>query len=132
MAHLEPPADVPAAAGPLVPAGIAALTTYRQLFSDATRDAVFDRPAAYLAGYRFVDPAGAVPAPATLRDQTSQLCDRQPMAFLCLVARHDGVSSEVRILHRFMRYLELPGEPATGFHDRVIGLVGDIRQTSTR
>ena len=26
-----------------------------------------------------------------------------------------------------MRYLELPGEPATGFHDHVLGLVGDLR-----
>jgi hypothetical protein len=49
------------------------------------------------------------------------------MAFLCLTARHDGAANEVRILHRFMRYLELPGEPATGFHDRVLGLLGDIR-----
>ena len=102
-------------------------TTYRQIYADAARDAVFGNPGAYLAGYRFVDPAGAVPMPATLRDQTSQLCDRQPMAFLCLTARHDGAVHEVRILHRFMRYLELPGEPATGFHDSVLGLLGDLR-----
>jgi hypothetical protein len=125
MAHLELPAVPPAA----IPAPIAltAPTTYRQLFADATRDAVFDRPGEYLAGYRFTDAGGAVPVPATLRDQTSLLCDRQPMAFLCLTAHHDGVSTEVRILHRFMRYLELPGEPATGFHDHVLGFVGDIR-----
>ena len=124
MAHLEPPA------ADLVPPAVHAAefaTSYRQIFADATRDAVFGNPGAYLAGYRFTDPAGAVPMPATLRDQTSQLCDRQPMAFLCLTARHDGASHEVRILHRFMRYLELPGEPATGFHDRVLGLLGDIR-----
>ena len=128
MAHLVPPAAAaPDAAPPAAPAA-AAVTTYRQLFSDATRDAVFGNPGAYLAGYRFVDVAGAaVPIPATLRDQTSQLCDRQPMAFLCLTARHDGAANEVRVLHRFMRYLELPGEPATGFHDRVLGLMGDIR-----
>jgi hypothetical protein len=115
MAHLKPPACVPAEAVPPAPAGITAPTIYRQLFSDATRDAVFDCPAAYLAG--FVGPAGAVPGPATLRDQTSQLCHRQPMAFLCLVARHDGVANEVQILHRFMRYLELPGKLSTGFHN---------------
>ena len=45
MAHLKPPADVPAEAVPPAPAGIAAPTTYRQLFLDATREAVFDRPA---------------------------------------------------------------------------------------
>jgi hypothetical protein len=67
-----------------------------------------------------------VPAPAALRDQTVLLCDRQPMAFLCLVARLDDVV-EVRILHRFMRYMELPGEPTTGFRDRVLGLLGDLR-----
>lgn len=126
MAHLEPPAAIPPVAAPAL-VGTAAPITYRQLFADATRDAVYDRPGEYLAGYRFTDAAGAVPVPATLRDQTSLMCDRQPMAFLCLTAHHDGISSEVRILHRFMRYLELPGEPATGFHDHVLGLVGDIR-----
>lgn len=127
MAHLEPPAVAAPDAAPAGPVAAAVITTYRQLFSDATRDAVFGNPGAYLAGYRFTDQAGAVPIPATLRDQTSQLCDHQPMAFLCLIARHDGAANEVRILHRFMRYLELPGERATGFHDRVLELMGDIR-----
>jgi hypothetical protein len=48
------------------------------------------------------------------------------MAFMCLVPRPDGVP-EVRILHRFMRYLDLPGEQPTGFHDRVLALLGDVR-----
>lgn len=107
--------------------GVASPTTYRELMTDATRDAVAANPAAYLAGYRFVDAGGgAIPVPATLRDQTVLLCDRQPMAFLCLVPRPDGVP-EVRILHRLMRYLELPGEHPTGYNDRVLALLGDVR-----
>lgn len=106
---------------------VMAPTTYRELMTDATRDAVAANPGAYLAGYRFVDPGGAaIPVPATLRDQTVLLCDRQPMAFLCLVPRPDGVP-EVRILHRLMRYLELPGEHPTGYNDRVLALLGDVR-----
>ena len=117
----------PAPLAPLVVPAAAAPTTYREVFADSTRDAVFGRPAEYLAGYRFVDVGGqAVPTPAALCDQTVLLCDRQPMAFLCLVARLDDVV-EVRILHRLMRYLELPGEPTTGFRDRVLGLLGDLR-----
>ena len=64
--------------------------------------------------------------PAALRDQTVLLCDRQPMTFLCLVPRLDGVA-EVRVLHCFMRYMELPGEPTTGFRDRILGLLGELR-----
>ena len=67
-----------------------------------------------------------MPAPAALRNQTVPMRDRQPMVLLCLVPLLDG-TMEVRILHRFMRYLELPGEVATGFHDRVLGLLGDVR-----
>ena len=71
--------------------------------TDATRDAVAANPGVCLAGYRFVDTGGAnIPVPATLRDQTVLLCDRQPMAFVCLVSRPDGMPG-VRILHRFMR-----------------------------
>lgn len=130
MAQLPPPAavrfaegDPPAVAGMLP---VAAATTYRQLFSDQTRGAVHAQPGAYLAGYRFEGGVQPVPTPAALRDQTVQLCDRQPMAFLCLVPRLDG-TAEVRVLHRFMRYLELPGEAPTGFNDRVLALLGDIR-----
>ena len=114
----------------MAPAGVpvpTAPTTYREVFADGTRDIVFGHPAEYLAGYRFVDGGGQpVPTPAALRDQTVLLCDRQPMAFLCMVARLDD-AVEVKILHRFMRYMELPGEPTTGFRDRVLGLLGDIR-----
>jgi hypothetical protein len=34
------------------------------------------------------------------------------------------------VLHRFMRYLELPGERPTGFNDRVMALLGDVRPRS--
>ena len=119
---------VAAALPPLVAAPLVeAATSYRQLLSDQTRDAVHDRPGAYVAGYRFEGGAQPVPAPIVLRDQTVQMCDRQPMAFLCLVPRLDG-TAEVRILHRFVRYLDLPGEVATGFDDHV----GTARRRSSK
>ena len=99
------PVVIDAAPPVLAPAGLvpSAPTSYRELFADSTRDAVFGHPAEYLAGYRFIDGGGQpVPMPAALRDQTVLLCDRQPMAFLCLAPRVDGVA-EVRVLHRFMR-----------------------------
>ena len=45
------------------------------------------------------------------------LCDRQPMAFLCMVAGIGG-AYEVHTVHRLMPYMDLPGEPASGFHDQ--------------
>ena len=128
MAHFAvPPVAVPPGAPPVPLPAVVQPTTYRELVSDATRDAVAANPGAYLAGYRFSDAAGgAIPMPATLRDQTILLCDRQPMVFLCLVPRPDGVP-QVRVLHRFMRYLDLPGEHPTGYHDRVLALLGDVR-----
>lgn len=81
-----------------------------------------DRLAAYMQGYRF-DAGG--PTPSTLRDQAMILSDRQPMAFLCLVTGAQG-GTKVSIVHRLMRYMDIPGEPASGFHDRIIGFLGDI------
>lgn len=66
-----------------------------------------------------------MPTPAALRDQTVILSDRQPMAFLGLVTGVGG-ALEVVVVHRLMKYMDLPGEPASGYHDRVLGLVGDI------
>ena len=112
--------------GPL-PA-VTTLTTYRELMTDATRDAVAANPRAYLlAGYRFVDPGGtAIPVPATLRDQTFLLCDRQPMVFLCLVPCPDGIP-EVHILHSLLRYLELPGEHPRGSNNNcVLAFLGNV------
>ena len=94
-----PPVLAPAGLAPLAP------TSYRELFADSTRDAVFGHPAEYLAGYRFVDEKGGqpVPTPAALCDQMVLLCDRQPMAFLCLAPRLDGVAEVCVLQHRFMR-----------------------------
>ena len=47
------------------------------------------------------------------------------MNFLCLVAGPGGFP-EICIMHRLVRYLDLPGEEASGFHDRYLGLLGDI------
>ena len=100
--------------------------TYRELFSDETNSPARDRIGQYLQGYRFVDGgAGPVPVPVTLRDQTAVLSDRQPMAFLCLkLGPRDA--REVTVLHRLMKYMGMPGEAESGFHDRVLGLYGDI------
>jgi hypothetical protein len=71
-------------------------------------------------GYRFTEGgAGAVPGPAALRDQTCQLCNRWAMAFLCLLPGPDNTRHKVRI--------PPPRQDVTGFHDRVLGLLGDIR-----
>ena len=118
-----PPPEVPqvAALPPTQPA-----RTYRELYADASNNPAPDRTAGYLAGYRFTDPAGGlVPTPAALRDQTVTLSDRQPMAFLALVTGQGG-ALEVVILHRLLRYMDLPGDDPSGFHDNVLGLVGDI------
>ena len=74
-----------------------------------------------MQGYRF----DGGPTPAALRDQTVHMSDRQPMAFLCLVTGAGGVN-EVGVLHRLMRYMDMPGEPESGYHDQVLGLLGDI------
>ena len=111
---------------PVAPAGVFRPRTYRELLSDAVNGPAAGRVAEYLLGYCFIDGgAGAVPAQANLRDQTVHLSDRQPMNFLVLVTG-PGNTLEVTVLHRFMRYMDLPGEPASAFHDQVIGLQGDI------
>jgi hypothetical protein len=33
---------------------------------------------------------------------------------------------EVTIIHRIVRYMDNPGDYPTGFHDRVLGLLGDV------
>ena len=100
--------------------------TYRELYASAANNPTPERTARYLAGYRFTDPgAGGVPTPAVLRDQTISLSDRQPVAFLALVMGQDG-GYEIVILHRLIRYMDLPGDDPSGYHDRLLGLVGDI------
>jgi hypothetical protein len=102
--------------------------TYREVFANTAGDLMDGRPAEYLYGYRFVDEgAGGVPTPANLRTQAVQHCDRRAMAFLCLVQTPDLRRTEVRILHRFLHYLEMPGEAPTGFNDKVLALLGDVQ-----
>ena len=113
-----------AGAGAAAPPVMAPPRTYRELFLDESNSPSPDRLANYLQGYRF-DGAGDVPVPGTLRDQTVTLSDRQPMAFLSLATGPSG-ALEVTIVHRLMRYLDVPGEEESGFHNRVIGLLGDI------
>ena len=114
-----PPAPVPPPA-PALP------KTYRELFSDEQHSPAPERIADYLQGYRFADGgAGLVPPPATLLNQTVVLSDRQPMPFLCLVGGPGG-ARQVTVLHRLMKYMDMPGEVESGYHDRVLGLLGDI------
>ena len=137
MAHplgVPPTGVMPAAAGaggppgpgiPVIPAippvAVRAPRCYRELFSDEANSPPRDRLAEYMQGYRF----DGGPTTATLRDQTVNLSDRQPMAFLCMVAGIGG-AYEVHTVHRLMRYIDIPGEPASGFHDHMLGLLGDI------
>lgn len=48
------------------------------------------------------------------------------MAFLCLLPR-DETQVVFLLVHRFMRFLDVPGKEPTGIYDTVIGLLGDIR-----
>jgi hypothetical protein len=108
----------------VVPPVIAPPRTYRELFTDEANSPSPNRLANYLQGYRF-DGAGDIPVPGTLRDQTVNLSDRQPMAFLSLTTGPNG-SLEIALVHRLMRYMDMPGEEDSGFHNRVMGLLGDI------
>lgn len=110
------PADLPLAA-------VHRPTTYRELLGDETLSPTRDRLANYFQGYRYE--GGVLPVPTVLREQTVVISDRQPMTFLCLVAGHNGFP-EIAIMHRMMRYMDMPGEDASGFHDRYLGLLGDI------
>lgn len=124
----EPPRAVPPVVnpvGPALPAGPAA-RTYRQYYSERGHVPPPERVAGYLAGYRFADGGGGiVPTPAALRDQTVTHSDRQSMTFLCLIPGTEG-PGEVAIVHRFVRYLDTPGDEPTGYNDKVLGLLGDI------
>ena len=111
--------DAPAApAGP--PAAIHRPTTYRELLSDETLSPTRERLANYFQGYRFE--GGALSVSTALREQTVVVSDRQPMIFLCLLVAGHNKFPEVTIMHRMMRYVDMPGEDASGFHDRYLGL----------
>ena len=47
------------------------------------------------------------------------------LTFLCLISGADG-TVEVSILHRFVRYMDTPGDDPTGYDEKVVGLLGDI------
>lgn len=129
-AGIGAPGGVPAAP-PAAPVPQAAPTpaqpkNYREMFGDAVHSPAPGRTLEYLQGYRFADGGlGPVPAPVTLRDQTVTLSDRRPMAFLCYVEGVGGVY-KVAIVHRLLRFMDMPGETASGYHDRVLGMLGDI------
>ena len=119
-----------ARARPWLPLALAIPKTYRKMFIDEANSPAPEWVQDYLQGYCFTDrSAGSVPlpVPATLRDQTATLSDRQPMAFQCLVMGAVGGAYEVAIVHRLMKYMDLTGKVESGFHDRVLGLLGDIR-----
>ena len=100
--------------------------TYREYYLEQSRFPPANRVAAYLASYRYTDACGAgFPTPAALRDQTVALSNRHPLAFLYLTPGVDG-TNKVAIVHRFIRYVDAPGEEATGFNERVLGLLGDL------
>jgi hypothetical protein len=105
------------------------VTTYRGLFEQLAAPnpaAPAVDVAAYLGGYCAQEEAGvAAPAPAGLRDQTVYLCDHMPMTFLSLLPRSNA--QVVQLVHRFMCYLDLPGEEPTGLDDTIMGLLGDVR-----
>ena len=81
-----------------------------------------------MASYRFTEVAGGAgerPTPMSLKEQTFILSERRPMTFLCLHRKPDG-GAEVKVLHRMMRYFELPGE-GRGVVDVSMALLGDVR-----
>lgn len=128
----QQPPEVPPRAPAMVEPGVApmlggaAARTYQEYYRERGHIPPPDRVGGYLAGYRFADGGGGVvPTPAGLRDQTVTLSDRHPMTFLCLVPGTDGFG-EVTILHRFVRYLDAPGDDPSGYNDKVLGLLGDI------
>ena len=103
-----------------------AFNNYREFYSRGAQ-AGDPEPAQLMTSYRFAEVAGGAerPTPANLKEQTFAFSERSPMTFLCLMRRIDS-SVEVRILHRMMRYFELPSAGGRGM-DLSMGLLGDVR-----
>ena len=101
---------------------------YRELYSAVGFQAGEPAVDRLVSSYRFTEVAGGGerPTPANLREQTFAFSDRRPMTFLCL-SRTIGNRVEVRVLHRMMRYFELPGGEGGGIADLSLGLLGDVR-----
>lgn len=102
--------------------------TYREPYASARYQATEPAPAHLLASYRFVEVAGGGerPTPAALKEQTYALSERRSTTFLCL-ARTQGLGVVVRVLHRMIRYFELPGGGGGTTVDYSLGLLGDVR-----
>lgn len=107
----------------------AAPRSYRELYMTAGYQGDAPTPARLMASYRFTEAVGGGerPTPASLKEQTLALSERRPVTFLCL-HRKAGTSAEVRILHRMLRYYDLPGdEIEPDVADLSMGLLGDVR-----
>ena len=104
-------------------------SNYRELYATGPR-AGDPEPAQLMASYRFTEAAGGAdqrPTPASLKEQTFAFSERSSMTFLCLMRRPNN-TAEVRILHRMMRYFELPRAGGGGAAvDLSMGLLGDVR-----
>ena len=108
-------------------------STYRELYLAATHQGGEPAPARLLVSYRFNEIAGGGerPTPSSLIEQTFAFSEQRSMTFLCLM-RTTSTQTEVRILHRMMRYLELPGADAGGVPDMSMGLLGDVSAAQVR
>ena len=103
-------------------------STYRELHSAAAYQGGKPDPTCLLASYRFSETAcgGERPTPASLIEQTLAFSERRSMTFLCLL-RITGNQTEVRVFHRMIRYLELPGaEAGSGSDMSMMGLLGNV------
>lgn len=103
-------------------------SNYRELYAAVGHQVGEPDPERLVGSYRFVEVGGGGerPTPSHLREQTFALSDRRSMTFLCL-SRTRGTSVEVRVLHRMMRYFELPDGGGGGIIDLSMGLLGDVR-----
>ena len=109
------------------PAAVQQPSCYRELYSMESYQGGEPDPTRLLASYRFTEGQGGGerPTPASLVEQTFLFSERRSMTFLCLL-RTSGTGVEVRVLHRMIRYLELPGADGGGLVDISMGLLGDI------
>jgi hypothetical protein len=100
---------------------------YRELYAAHGYQAGEPAPGRLVASYRFIETGGGGerPTPANLKEQTFALSERRPMTFLCLLKKPDS-SVEVKVLHRMMRYFELPNEGGRMI-DLSMALLGDVR-----
>jgi hypothetical protein len=108
-------------------AAIVAFNNYREFYSQEAQAGDPD-PAQLMTSYRFMEVAGGAerPTPAYLKEQTFAFGERSPLTFLCLMRQVD-TSVEVHVLHRMMRYFELPNATGGRGMDLSMGVLGDVR-----